>query len=150
MSTNTVITQITSLEIGLSKNASWEELAWLSPCTGISSSAKFSLNSCSHSWILEYNECLCSFLDFIVYWFWDFIGLVIIRSHRSVINRRWNVHWRDGTLNSISSFSSVNFTYCTGKRRTGRRWWAMTPVLKVSLKLMSQIQKTNRTSLEPQ
>ena len=32
-----------------SKDASWEELAWESPCAGISSSTKISLNSCSHS-----------------------------------------------------------------------------------------------------
>ena len=32
-----------------SKETSWEELAWEPPCYGISSSTKFSLNSCSHS-----------------------------------------------------------------------------------------------------
>ena len=36
-----------------SKEASWEELAWEPPCNGISSSTKFSLNSCSHSGISE-------------------------------------------------------------------------------------------------
>ena len=36
-----------------SKDSSWEELAWESPCSGISSSTKFSLNSCSHSGISE-------------------------------------------------------------------------------------------------
>ena len=39
-----------------SKEASWEELAWEPPCTGISSSTKFFLNSCSHSGISEFNE----------------------------------------------------------------------------------------------
>ena len=53
MRINTVLTQIlTSLEYG-STDASWEELAWESPCTGISSSTKISLNSCSHSGISE-------------------------------------------------------------------------------------------------
>ena len=46
-----------------SKEASWDELAWESPCNGISSSTKFSLNSCSHSGISEHNDSLCSFLD---------------------------------------------------------------------------------------
>ena len=38
-----------------SKNTLWEELAWESPCRGISSSTKVSLNSCSHSGISEHN-----------------------------------------------------------------------------------------------
>ena len=60
------------------------------------------------------------------YWFWVFIGLVVIRSLPSVINRSWHMHWRGITLNLISSFSSLNFTYCRWRRRAGRRWWAMT------------------------
>ena len=36
-----------------SKEASWDELAWESPWTGILSSTKLSLNSCSHSGISE-------------------------------------------------------------------------------------------------
>ena len=36
-----------------SKETSWEELAWEPPCNGISSSTKFSLNSCNHSGISE-------------------------------------------------------------------------------------------------
>ena len=67
-----------------SKDASWEELAWESPCSGISSSTKFSLNSCSHSGISEDN------------------GLP-----RSDVNRSWHSHWRDVTFNSILSFSSL-------------------------------------------
>ena len=39
-----------------SKEASWEELAWERPCNGISSSTKFSLNSCSHSGISGSSE----------------------------------------------------------------------------------------------
>ena len=39
-----------------SKKTSWEELAWEPPCNGISSSTKFSLNSCSHSGISESPE----------------------------------------------------------------------------------------------
>ena len=49
MSFNTVLTNVGSTE------ASWEELAWESPFSGISSSTKFSLNSCSHSGISEFN-----------------------------------------------------------------------------------------------
>ena len=40
------------LDVG-SKDSSWEELACESLCTGIPSSTKFSLNSCSHSGISE-------------------------------------------------------------------------------------------------
>ena len=47
-----------------SKDTSWEELACESPCLGISSSIKFSLNSCSHSGISEHNGSLCSLLDY--------------------------------------------------------------------------------------
>ena len=39
-----------------SKEASWDELAWEPPCNGISSSTKFSMNSCSHSGISESSE----------------------------------------------------------------------------------------------
>ena len=47
-----------------SKDISWEELAWESPCSGISSFTKFSLNSCSHSGISEYNGSRRSFCGF--------------------------------------------------------------------------------------
>ena len=116
-----------------SKDASWEELAWESPCTGLSSSTKFSLNSCSHSGISEYNGSLRSFNNVSLrstcgsfFVFSDFVGLVNIRSPRSVINRCWHSYWRDVTLSSIFSFSSLNFTYCRWRRRGRRRWWGMT------------------------
>ena len=65
-------------------------------------------------------------LGFLFIWIWCFIGLLIIRSPRSVINRSWHVHWRDVTLNLILSFSSLNFTYCRWRRWGWRRWWRMT------------------------
>ena len=55
-----------------------------------------------------------------------FPWILNIGSLRSFVNRSWHVHWRDVTLNSISSFSSLNFTYCRWRRRGWRRWWAMT------------------------
>ena len=67
-------------------------------------------------------------LGFLFIGFWIFIGLVIIRSPRSVIIRSWHVHWRDVTLSSILSFSSLGFTYCRWWRRAWRRCWAMTPL----------------------
>ena len=61
------------LNVG-SKDASWEELAWESPCSGISSSTKFSLNSCSHSGISEHNgsprSIVVSFLFVFLGFYW--------------------------------------------------------------------------------
>ena len=109
-----------------SKDASWEEL-------GISSSTKFSLNSCSHSGISELarpesdNGSSRSLLgSFLLFWF--FVGLINIGSPWSLINRSWHNYWRDVTLNSILSFPSLNFTYSRWWRRAGRRCWAMTPL----------------------
>ena len=58
--------------------------------------------------------------------FWIFIGLVNIGSPWSLINRSWHNDWRDVTLSSILSFSSLSITYCRWRRRAGRRCWAMT------------------------
>ena len=53
MSLNTVLTQIlTSLDCGLQRNF-MRRSGVRPPCNGISSSTKFSLNSCSHSGISE-------------------------------------------------------------------------------------------------
>ena len=62
-----------------SKDASWEELAWKSACSGISSSTKFSLHSCSHSGISEHNglpRSICgSFLwVFVIFFAWFTTG----------------------------------------------------------------------------
>ena len=53
MSINTVFTRSSRLAGLRSKDVSCEELACESPCSGISSSTKLSLNSCSHSGISE-------------------------------------------------------------------------------------------------
>ena len=118
-----------------SKDSSWEELEWESPCTGISSSTKFSLNSCSHSTISELarpesanNGSPRYILGSFFIWFWICIGLVNIGSPWSLINRSWHSYWRNVTFNSILSFSSLNFTYWRWWRRTGRRCWAMPPL----------------------
>ena len=66
-------------------------------------------------------------LGFLLIWFCILVGLVNIKSPRSAINRSWHVHWSDVTHSSISSFPSLNFTYCRWRRRrAGRRWWGMT------------------------
>ena len=123
-------------------------LVWEYPCSGIASSTKCSLNSCSHSGISELarpesanSESPSSLLGFLFIWFWIFIGLVNIGSPWSLINHSWHSYWRDVILSSILSFSNLNFTHRRWWRRAGRICWAMThfPVLKVSLKLMSQI-----------
>ena len=104
----------------VSKDVSWEELAWESLCSGTLSSTRFSLNSCSHSGMSEHNGSLwIPFIGFSI-----FIGLGFIRSPWSIINRIWPLHLRD--VNPIFSFSSLNFTYCKWRRRGWRRWWAMT------------------------
>ena len=87
MSINTVLTQIWVLTLCLpkssllfvvgSKDTSWEELACESPCNGISSSTKFSLNSCSHSGILESPHGFPVLLGFPFYLF--FLGFCWLR-----------------------------------------------------------------------
>ena len=57
-----------------SKEASWEELAWEPSCNGISSSTKFSLNSCSHSGISGSSH---GFLRSIVVSFWLGFGILL-------------------------------------------------------------------------
>ena len=123
-----------------SKDASWEKLAWESPCTGISSSTKFSTNSCSHSGISELarpesgkQRVALSPLGFLFIGFWILIGLVNIRSSRSLINRIWHSYWRDVTLNSILSFSGLNFT--GDEDDAGRRCWVWLSCLESVLKV---------------
>ena len=81
-----------------SKEASWEELAWEPPCNGISSSTKFSLNSCSHSGISGSSH---RFLRSIVISFrlilGNFVGLVFHRFTRTF------------------PFSNRHFAYCRWK-----------------------------------
>ena len=65
-----------------SKEASWEELAWEPPCNGISSSTKFSLNSCSHSGISESpHGFLRSIVVFSLNSFWGFCWLGFPQVH---------------------------------------------------------------------
>ena len=78
------------------KDTSREELAWESPCAGISSSTRFSLNSCSHSGISELarsesvnngssRSLLGSFLklffDFLLAWSISFRGKVQVHQN---------------------------------------------------------------------
>ena len=101
------------LDVG-SKDTSWEEPAWESLCSGTLSSTRFSLNSCSHSGISELerpesanNRSLRSLLGSFLFVFGFWVGFVNIGSPWSLINRSWHNYWRDVTLRSILSFSSL-------------------------------------------
>ena len=59
-----------------SKETSWEELAWEPPCQGISSSTKFSMNSCSHSGISESNGLHRSIVVSFLICFWILLGWI--------------------------------------------------------------------------
>ena len=70
---------------------------------------------------------------------------------RSFINRSWHSYWRDVTLSSILSFSSLNFTYCRWRRWGGRRCWGMTLLSwKCLWSWWIRSQRTTLASLEPQ
>ena len=64
-----------------SKDTSWEELAWESPCSGILSSTKFSLNSCSHpefqniTGLTVHSTTCLSVLSVVLFWILDFYWL---------------------------------------------------------------------------
>ena len=81
-----------------SEETSWEELAWEPPCNGISSSTKFSLNSCSHSGISGSSHRFPFNRGLFFIGFWDFVGLVFHRFSRSIINHFRHWHWRDVTI----------------------------------------------------
>ena len=102
VSFNIVFTTKSALLAGVgSKQTSWEELAWEPPCNGISSSTKFSLNSCSHSGISELARLESADN-----------GLP-----RSIINiGNWHRHWRGIIFSSVLSFSSLIITWWC-------RWW---------------------------
>ena len=90
---------------------------------------QISLNSCSHSRISELarpwvGRPVPSLVPF--YLFFDFYWLGQYQVARSLINRSWHSYWRDVTLNSILSFSSLDFTYCRWRRWGWRRWWGIT------------------------
>ena len=95
-----------------SKEASWEELAWEPPCNGISSSTKFSLNSCSHSGISGSSHrfprsIVVSFLIVLGIW----LAWFSTRFSRSIINQLRHWHWRDVTVRCIFPFSNRYFAY---------------------------------------
>ena len=61
VSINTVFKQKSALLVGVgSKDGSWEEVACESLCWGTLSSTRFSLHSCSHSGMSEFNRSLRS------------------------------------------------------------------------------------------
>ena len=109
-----------------SKETSWEELAWEPPCNGISSSTKFSLNSCSHSGISESHGFLRSIVVSFLFGFGIFVGLDFLRFPWSIINQLRHWHWRDVIVRCIFPFSNRNFAYCRWRRWRWRRWRRMT------------------------
>ena len=112
-----------------SKEASWEELAWEPPCNGISSSTKFSLNSCSHSGISgssEHNGLLRSIVVSFLFVFG--ISLAWISSGCPDLS---STELDTGTgemslLVAFSPFSNRQFAYCRWRRWGWGRWWRMT------------------------
>ena len=105
-------------------------------------------------WILaatpgSQNTTGCQFYrGFLFICFWVIIGLGFIRLPWSIINRSWHVHWRDVTVNSIFSFSSLNFTYCRWKdeaEEDDEEWLScLEGVFEVDVD-----PETNLTNLEP-
>ena len=81
------------LNVG-SKDTSWEELACESPRSGISSSTKFSLNSCRHSGNVGTQRVAPFYLGFLFKCFGDWVGLVHNRLLRSIVSISWHKHWR--------------------------------------------------------
>ena len=83
------------------------------PCNGISSSTKFSLNSCSHSGISGSSHRLPrSIVVFFKKLFWNLVGLGFHRFSRSIINQFRHWHWRDVTIRCIFPFSNRHIAYC--------------------------------------
>ena len=113
----------------------WRE----SLCSGTLSSTKFSLNSCSHSGISEFNgarpeSANNGFPRSIVvsssFVFWGFLvslGVLVIGFtanngfHRSIINI-WTWHWRGINFPLILSFSSLALTWCCCNWWRRRAW----------------------------
>ena len=109
-----------------SKDASWQELAWDSPSTGISSSTKFSLNSCSHSRISEHIELIGSFLDSFLFGF-GFLLAWLSSGRPDLSSTVVDTCTGEMSLSVRSSRSRVwIFTYCRWRRWSWRRWWGMT------------------------
>ena len=109
-----------------SREASWEELAWEPPCNGISSSTKFSLNSCSHSGISGSSH---RFLRSIVVLSLDFGIRLAWFSTSSPVLSSTNSDTGTGEmwLLDASSLSRTDISPTVGERRWGwRRWRRMT------------------------
>ena len=70
-----------------SEDGSWQELAWESPCNGISSSTKFSMNSCSHSAMSEFNRSLRSRSWSSLYFGFGFLVGLVNKSPHSCLSR---------------------------------------------------------------
>ena len=103
--------------LNVSKNTSWEELAWESPCSGISSSTKCSLNSCSYSGISERNGSSRS-----LWLAWSTTGCPDLSSTLK-LDTDTGI-----TFNSILSFSSLTITwcYCRWRKRSWKKCRMMT------------------------
>ena len=125
MSMNIMCNKIlTSLECRLQRNF-MRKLAWESPCTGISSSTKFSLNSLQPFRYLRIQRVAPFYRGSLFICFGIFVGLDFIRLPSSITNRIGHLR-KSATLNSISSFSSLHFIHCKWRRWGWRKWRRMT------------------------
>ena len=104
-----------------SKEVPWEELTWEPPCIGISSSTKFSLNSCSRSGISESpHGFLRSIVVFDLFLGFCWLGFPQVPWSIIIQIRHW--HWRNVTVRCIFPFSNMNFAKCRWRRWGWRRW----------------------------
>ena len=103
-----------------SKETSWEELAWEPPCNGISSSTKFSLNSCNHSGISESH----GFHRSIVVSF-SFVFGILLAWVSSGFPDPSTTNSDTGTGGCIFLFSNRHIAHCRWRRWGWRRWRRM-------------------------
>ena len=130
MSFNTVLTQILTWVWAqrMLHERNWRESLHVQE---ISSSTKFSLNSCSLSGISEFITGLSvlSVVLFCLFFFFKKKNLISISGLPDISSTAVDTVTGEMSLSIRSSqFSSLSITYCRWRRRAWRRCWAMTPL----------------------
>ena len=109
-----------------SKDGSWEELACVSLHSGILSSTRFSLNSCSHSGISEQNGSHRSLVVFVFIWFLIFVWLGKRVSPFFLFNMfTWHRYWMEIFPTQVFPCSSLTVAWHScgwWSRRAGGRF----------------------------